>query len=515
MDTAQERSGIPGVQEAETSNNENFLYSSQRKRSGTPRRLQLGTGKYAKLQDEPKALWPDSNATNLKSVSGPVLANDPKDTETQQPSTSIQTFADLNDALTKSLLWKSTMSSSSSSPLFEFLSYKKSVGNKPNGWLRHDLGLRNKGHLSNEETKILATMYLALSGTTPYAASALAFAWGQTVQTMRSASKKHLQTLMTKEPPVEIGCQTEQTALGTSYADRGCQTEAIDQVNKSWIDRGCETDSICQVDTSRIDGSLQPRSGALVRTRAGCVNGGCQTESVGQVNTECQTEVSLLLPGGEHAQMLAYDIIMPRIGSIEEKKSNGMFFTLMSKDFREHQFVKLPKPRGSKGDRSSAVSKAARLLKAVNTALCLNPEEELKVAERFFASYGKGKIVLDKSEDKMVLDKSEDKISVEQLIAIRDEMHTSTNGVSKLVAAIKKFQPKLSSFFPTRVKHNIAKREREKRAEFGTTMQPNQLGSTDLLEASGFDVRHPDDDKEDDEDDNVKEEENEIVEEKE
>jgi hypothetical protein len=103
---------------------------------------------------------------------------------------------------------------------------------------------------------------------------------------------------------------------------------------------------------------------------------------------------------------------------------------------------------------------------------------------------------LDKSEDKIVLDKSNDKISVDQLIAIRDEMQTSTNGVSRLVAAIKRFQPKLSSFFPTRVKHNIAKRERERRAEIGT--QPNQLDSTDLLEVSGLDVLHSDDDEEED-----------------
>jgi hypothetical protein len=34
-----------------------------------------------------------------------------------------------------------------------------------------------------------------------------------------------------------------------------------------------------------------------------------------------------------------------------------------------------------------------------------------------------------------------------ELIAIRDEMQTSTNGVSRLVAAIKKFQPKLASSF--------------------------------------------------------------------
>jgi hypothetical protein len=382
MDAAQERSGIPGVEEAETSNNENLLHGSQRKRSGTPRRLQLGTGKSAKLQDKPKALWPDSNANNLNSVPGPVLANVPKDTGTQQQSTSTQTFAELNDALTKSLLWKSTMSSSS--PLFEFLSYKKSVGNKPKGWLRHDLGLRSKGHLSNEETKILATMYLSLSGTTPFAVSALAFAWGQAVGTIRSTSKKYLQILMTKEPPVEFGCQTEQTTLGTSNVDRGCQTDSIDQVATSRIDRGCQTDSSGQVETSRIDGSVPPESGGPVKTSAGCVDGGCQTESFGQVETGCQTEVSLLLPGGEHAQMLAYDIIMPRIGIVDENNKNGMFFTLVSKDFREHQFVKLPKPRASKGDRTTTVNKAAKLLKAVNAAVCLNPEEESKVAERFF-----------------------------------------------------------------------------------------------------------------------------------
>jgi hypothetical protein len=62
MDAAQERSGIPDVEETGTSNNENPLHGPHRKRSGTPRQLQLGTGKSTKLQDVPKAL--DSNADN-------------------------------------------------------------------------------------------------------------------------------------------------------------------------------------------------------------------------------------------------------------------------------------------------------------------------------------------------------------------------------------------------------------------------------------------------------------------
>jgi hypothetical protein len=272
---------------------------------------------------------------------------------------------------------------------------------------------------------------------------------------MRSASKKYLQILMTKEAPVEIGCQTEQTTLGTSYADRGCQTDSGDQV-----------------DTSRIDGSIQTESGSQVKTTTSCADGGCQTESVGQVDTECQTEVLLLLPGSEHAQILACEVIMPRI---VETSSNGIF-SLLSKDFRQHQFLKLTKPRNSKGDRSNAIKKIAKKLKAAGALMCIDQEDELRVIEKLVASYDK--IILDKSDDgRIILDKSDNKISIDQLIAIRDEMQTSTNGVSRLVAAIKKFQPKLASFFPTRVKHNIAKQEREKREESGT--QADQLGSTD------------------------------------
>jgi hypothetical protein len=187
-------------------------------------------------------------------------------------------------------------------------------------------------------------MYLSLSGTTPSAVRALAFAGGLSDKTIRSASNKCLQILMTKEPPVAIGCQTEQTTLGTS-----------------------------------------------------CVDDGCQTESSGQVNTECQTEVSLLLPGSEYAQILAYDIIMPRI----KDTSNGIF-SLLSKDLREQQFSKLPKPRPSQGDRSGPINRIAKQLIAVNAVLCMNPEEELKVVERVVSNY-----------DKISLGKSDDKISVD------------------------------------------------------------------------------------------------------
>jgi hypothetical protein len=107
----------------------------------SPHRLLFGAGNYAKLQDEPKALRPDSYADNLNRVLGSVIANAP--TGTQQQSTSTQPLAELNDTLTRSLLWKSTMSPSSPS-LFEFLSCKKDDGNKPKRLLRRDLGLRSK-----------------------------------------------------------------------------------------------------------------------------------------------------------------------------------------------------------------------------------------------------------------------------------------------------------------------------------------------------------------------------------
>ena len=132
--------------------------------------LQLGAGNQATLQDEPKALWPDSYAVNLNSAHGSVIASAP--TERQHQSTSTQTFADLNDSLAESLLWKpSTLSTKS--PLAQFLSDKKGGGNKPTRWLRHDLGLSSGGHLTSEEIKILTVMYLSLSGTACSVASAL------------------------------------------------------------------------------------------------------------------------------------------------------------------------------------------------------------------------------------------------------------------------------------------------------------------------------------------------------
>jgi hypothetical protein len=200
-----------------------------------------------------KKLWPDSSVEDIKNVPGSTTLNAP--TGTRRLSTSAQMLADLNCALDKSLFWKPTKMSMQS-PLGGFLSCKKDDKNNSKGWLRRGLGLRT-GYLAKEETKILTAMSLSLSGTTPYAARELAFAWGQTEQTMRSASKKYLQILMTKEPPapsvdetiykpkalvaemgcqiepsvVEIACQTEQTTLGTSFVDDGCQTISCVPVN--------------------------------------------------------------------------------------------------------------------------------------------------------------------------------------------------------------------------------------------------------------------------------------------
>jgi hypothetical protein len=300
---------------------------------------------------ESKALWPDSYPEDLKNVSGSLIANAP--TGTQQQSTSAQTFADLNDALDKSLLWKPSKSSTKS-PLDEFLSYKKGDGNEPKGWLRRDLGLSSTGHLTNEERKILTVMYLSLSGTTPLGASALAFAWGLTKETMRSASKKFLQILMTKEASkIEIGCQREPPVVEIKYqkepsvAEIECQTEQT-TLDRSFVDDGC------------------------------------------------QTEVSLLVTGSEHAQILASDVIMTRI----KDTSNGMF-SLLSKDLRVNQFLKLPKPRLSRGDRSGSVNRVAKLLKAAVAVLCINPEEELKVVKRLVYNIIYDNIVLSKNDDKI------------------------------------------------------------------------------------------------------------------
>jgi hypothetical protein len=48
---------------------------------------------------------------------------------------------------------------------------------------------------------------------------------------------------MAKETASKSDVRTEQTPLGTSYADRGCQTESVDHVDTTRIDRGCQTDS--------------------------------------------------------------------------------------------------------------------------------------------------------------------------------------------------------------------------------------------------------------------------------
>jgi len=62
----------------------------------------------------------------------------------------------------------------------------------------------------------------------------------------------------------------------------------------------------------------------------------------------------------------------------------------------------------------------AKQLQAVNALLCISPEEQLKAIERVASS-----------NDKIVLDKSDDKISVDHLIANRDVIHSTTNGVNK------------------------------------------------------------------------------------
>jgi hypothetical protein len=207
----------------------------------------FGAGKYAKFR-------PDSNAEDMESVPRPDIAYSP--IGKQQQSTCTRTFANLHDALDRSLFWKPSKSSTKSS-LHEFLSNKEGDGNESKGWLRRDLGLSSTGYLTDKETKILTVMSLSLSGTTPLAASALAFAWGLDKKTVRSASKKSLLILMTNEPSVvEIGCQEP------SVAEIECQTEQT-TLERSFVDGGC------------------------------------------------QTEVSLLLTGSEHAQMLASDIIIP------------------------------------------------------------------------------------------------------------------------------------------------------------------------------------------------------------
>jgi hypothetical protein len=51
----------------------------------------------------------------------------------------------------------------------------------------------------------------------------------------------------------------------------------------------------------------------------------------------------------------------------------------------------------------------------------------------------------------------------------------------------------LASFFPTRVKHNIAKREREEKERRLVVRNQFLLGSTELLGVIDLDVRHLDD----------------------
>jgi hypothetical protein len=75
----------------------------EEQRTSTPRRLQFGAAKYAKLP-------PDSYVEDIESVHRRAIDNaraiDYAPTGTQQRSTSTRTFADLHDALDKSLLWK-------------------------------------------------------------------------------------------------------------------------------------------------------------------------------------------------------------------------------------------------------------------------------------------------------------------------------------------------------------------------------------------------------------------------
>jgi hypothetical protein len=451
MEAVQERSSSPGVEEIETSNTEHLLYRSQRKRgqaatrfgnlqnlggkdfprphqpnasngeqddapragveAKTPSKIRMNSHPFPQSslsprQDhvrrklntpaaagalelfkessldgsqqpvptfESRALWPESSVEDVKSV--PESATDNTPSGTRRQSTSAQTLADLNCALDKSLFWKPSKSSTQS-PLGEFLCRKKGDENESKGWLRRGLGLRSKGYLAKEETKILTVMYLSLSGTTPWAARELAFAWGQSEQTMRSASKKYLQILMTKEPPAP---SIDETIYRTkpSVVEIGCQTEP------AVVDIGCQNEpSVVEIECQTKQTTLGASS----------VDGGCQTVSCDPVDTECQTEVSLLLTGSEHAQTLAFDVIMTRI----KDASNGIF-SLLSKDFHVNQFLKLPKPRPSKGDRSGPVNKVTKLLKAAIAVLCINPEEELKVAERLVSSYDN--ILLSKSDD--------------------------------------------------------------------------------------------------------------------
>lgn len=151
-----------------------------------------------------------------------------------------------------------------------------------------------------------------------------------------------------------------------------------------------------------------------------CVDGVCQTESGGQVDTrcvqvitECHTEVSLSWRVSEMMTQTAYSPFGVRI---IVKASEGKRMIVKASEGKRIIL------KASEGDHLRSIDRV--LGKQISIAglavACPNRDEELKVVKKVASSYGE-----------TMLDMNADKITIDQVIAICDKMHTTTNRVSK------------------------------------------------------------------------------------